>query len=122
MNPLIRTYLSTKWPAIIWSAIVFILLAMPGTGLFNETWFSKVHMDKLVHAFLFYVLTWLWVNYAQRVKTISTTVLMLFGAMATLYGVVMEYVQLYVGRDFSVGDMVADGAGAFFGILVSRKK
>jgi VanZ like family len=115
-------YLITKWPAIIWSAIIFVLLAMPGSGLFNETWFSQVQLDKFVHAILFFVLTWLWVHYLQKGKTIPLAILLLIGAIATLYGIAMEYIQLYVGRDFSVGDMVADGVGAFLGALIARKK
>jgi VanZ like family len=122
MNKRFQAYLTTKWPAIIWSAVVFVLLAMPGSGLLNETWFSQVHLDKLVHAILFFILTWLWVHYLKRGKKMSTSLLLFIGVIATLYGIAMEYIQLHVGRDFSVGDMVADGVGAFLGVLIARKK
>ena len=43
----------------------------------------------------------------QLLRTILTIVI-----IATLYGIAMEYVQGWVGRDFDVWDMVADAAGA----------
>lgn len=122
MKRSLQPYLTTKWPTILWSAIVFILLAMPGQGFFIETWYSSIHLDKLVHAFLFFVLTWLWVNYVTQGKTITTGMLMFIAIAATLYGITMEFVQIYVGRDFSIGDMIADGVGAFWGVYISKHK
>ncbi len=121
MNQRIQKYLSTKWPTIIWSAIVFVLLAMPGSGLFNETWFNQMQIDKLVHAFLFFVLTWLWIKYINQGKPVTFTITFMLAFVTTLYGITMEFIQIYTGRDFSVGDMVADGAGAFLGALIAQK-
>ena len=122
MQKFLQPYLTSKWPTILWSAIVFVLLAMPGNGLFIETWFNKIHLDKLVHAFLFFVLTWLWVKYVTQGKNLTVATLVFIAVAATLYGITMEFVQIYVGRDFSVGDMIADGAGAFLGVYISRHK
>jgi VanZ family protein len=122
MKQFLRSYLTSKWPAILWSAIVFVFLAMPGNGLFTETWFNKIYLDKLVHAFLFFVLTWLWVKYVTQSKNLAGGVLVYIAVAATFYGITMEFVQIYVGRDFSIGDMIADGAGAFLGIYISRHK
>jgi hypothetical protein len=118
----INAYLQTKWPTIIWSAIVFVLLAMPGNGILDTSWLSKIHLDKLVHAFLFFVLTWLWVKYVMQNKSIATAMLVVIAIVATLYGITMEFVQIYVGRDFSIGDMIADGVGAFLGVYWSKLK
>ena len=122
MNQRIQIFISTKWPTIIWSAIIFILLAMPGSGLFSESWMNKFHLDKLIHAFLFFVLVWLWLQYIQQGKKVATVIMLFAATIATFYGVIMEFVQIYTGRDFSVGDMLADGFGAFLGVLVARKK
>jgi hypothetical protein len=122
MKRFLQPYLYTKWPTIIWSVIVFVLLAMPGNGIFVETWFNSIHLDKLVHFLLFFILTWLWVQFVQQKTTITKGMLLFIAAIATLYGIAMEFVQIYTGRDFSTGDMLADGAGAFAGAFMSRGK
>ena len=122
MKKRFQTYLTTKWPAIIWSAIVFVLLAMPGDGLPSKDLYFIPHFDKLVHATIFFILVWLWAKHLNKKNTLSSKTLFLIALAATAYGIVMEFVQIYTGRDFSVGDMVADGAGAILAIIISRKK
>ncbi|HEX4957070.1 MAG TPA: VanZ family protein [Lacibacter sp.] len=121
MKQYLQPYLISKWPTIIWSAIVFILLAMPGSGIFYETWFNKFQLDKLVHAFLFFVLTWLWIQYVKQGNKLSRFLLLFIVVTASLYGITMEFVQIYTGRDFSVGDMIADSAGALLAARVTQK-
>ncbi|MBX9783421.1 MAG: VanZ family protein [Chitinophagaceae bacterium] len=121
MKKFIQSYLITKWPAITWSAIVFVLLAMPGKGLLSEGFLSVWHLDKLIHATLFFVLVWLWAHYLKTHKTITWKTLFMIALLATVYGIAMEFVQIYTGRDFSVGDMVADGAGAFLAAIIKNK-
>lgn len=113
----INLYLQTKWPTITWSAIVFVLLAIPIKPIREKKILYLPQTDKLVHAVLFFVLVWLWAKYRSREKTPSASALLYMGAAATIYGVAMEFIQLYTGRDFSVGDMIADGAGAFLAVL-----
>jgi VanZ like family len=122
MKRFLQPYLTTKWPTILWSVIVFVLLAMPGNGIFVETWFNSIHLDKLIHFFLFFVLVWLWVQYVKQGKSIATAMLLLMAAVATFYGITMEFVQLYVGRDFGIGDMLADSVGAFTAAFMSKGK
>ena len=109
----INAYLQTKWPTITWSAIVFVLLAVPIKPLREKKMLQVPEMDKLVHAFLFFVLVWLWAKYISQGKKLASATLLYIAAAATFYGISMEYIQLFTGRDFSMGDMVADGAGAF---------
>ena len=113
----INAYFQTKWPTIIWSAIVFLLLAVPLKPLREKKMLQLPEMDKLIHAFLFFVLVWLWAKYISEGKKLVSATLLYIAAAATLYGISMEYIQLYTGRDFSVGDMVADGAGAFLAVV-----
>ncbi len=42
----------------------------------------------------------------------------LFGAAAVAMGVALEYIQRMVGRDFEVGDMLANAAGVLTGLLL----
>ena len=115
MKKKIQQYFRTKWPAIIWSVIIFLLLVMPPINLNNEKPLAFSGVDKAIHFFLFGMMVWLWGYYQLQLtssgrffrKKLVTIVI-----VATLYGIAMEYVQGWVGRDFDVWDMVADAAGA----------
>lgn len=113
----------TIWPATIWSAIIFILLTTPGSGLPEQDIFNIPNLDKVLHAILFFVFTWLWAKSIHKDKpniNIKKQIIII-GVIATLYGIALEYVQLFVDRDFDVWDMVADGAGAFVCVLFFKK-
>jgi VanZ family protein len=122
MNRRIQTYLSSKWPAIFWSAIIFILLAFPNPDLLHEKRWSFTDADKIVHVVLFFILVWLWAAYLKSIKGKSAILLFAIAFAATSYGILMEFVQIYTGRDFSTGDMIADAAGAFLAAFISLFK
>jgi VanZ family protein len=127
MKQQLRKYLYTKWPAIIWSVIIFLLLVMPPLHINQEKPLEFSGLDKTIHFLLFGMMVWLW-GYYQ--KTISSTKknlvlqLLLITIIVSVYGIVMEFVQDWVGRDFDVMDMVADAAGAFtaFFLLLVQKE
>ena len=115
MKKKIQQYVRTKWPAIIWSVIIFLLLVMPPININQEKPLEFSGIDKAIHFLLFGIMVWLW-GYYQ--KTISSTrknpvpQLFFITIIVIVYGIAMEYVQAWVGRDFDVWDMVADAAGA----------
>lgn len=119
-----QKYIVTKWPAILWSVIVFILLAMPSINLPTEQKIELTHIDKLIHFILFFTLVILWGYYLRTKKSTLKFLFPLFAVtlISTFYGILMEYVQLWTGRDFDVWDMVADGAGAMAGWLLFAVK
>ena len=109
-------YFETKWPAIIWSVIVFILLVLPPLSIAKETQLTITHFDKVIHFLLFGMLVILWGIYLKTKYPFSKkfiSLLFVVFLLATGYGIVMEFVQLNVGRDFDVWDMLADAVGAF---------
>lgn len=115
MKKKIQQYLSTKWPAIIWSVIIFLLLVMPPINFNNEKPLAFSGIDKAIHFFLFGIMVWLWGYYQLQLISAGNFFLrklVTIVIIATLYGIAMEYVQGWVGRDFDVWDMVADAAGA----------
>lgn len=127
MKQQLRKYLYTKWPAIIWSVIIFLLLVMPPININQEKPLEFSGLDKTIHFFLFGIMLWLW-GYHQ--KTVSSKrkkpvfQLFIITIIVIGYGIVMEYVQDWVGRDFDVWDMVADAAGtitAFLLLLVQKE-
>lgn len=125
MNKQFQKYFVTIWPAIIWSVIVFLLLVVPPISIAKEKHFDITHLDKIIHAFLFGVLVVLWgywlkTKYIVFPKFLVALSVTLF--LSVCYGIVMEYIQRWVGRDFDVWDMLADGVGAVAGWLLIAVK
>lgn len=125
MNKQFQKYFATIWPAIIWSVIVFLLLVAPPISIAKEKQFDITHLDKIIHAFLFAVLVVLWSYWLKPKYTSFSKFLVVLSVTAffsTCYGIIMEYIQLWVGRDFDVWDMLADGVGAAAGWLLIAVK
>ena len=115
----ISLYLSRQWPALTWTLIIFILLAIPGSVIPKEQGFSIPHFDKFVHAVLFGGFVFFWSYYYSRKKwTLRRKVRIFFiiFIVACAYGISMEYVQKYFipGRDYDQEDIIADIIGAAF--------
>lgn len=112
MKDKIQQYFSTKWPAITWSVIVFILLVIPPEALTKERKIEIVQLDKIIHFFLFGLMAGLWAYYKKQQQQNQLFTYLLIILITAVYGIITEYVQHWVGRDFDVWDMVADAAGA----------
>ncbi len=111
----LQAYFATKWPVIIWSVIIFLLLVIPPISIAKEKQFEITHLDKFIHALLFGIQVVLWGYYLQsKDRPVSVFRIALAGAVfiSCGYGILMEYVQLWVDRDFDVWDMLADAIGA----------
>jgi VanZ family protein len=90
---------------------------------------DRLHVDKLVHIFLFAVLVWLFFRAiatvrgkmtARRIKTLVITLL----AAGIVYGLSIEFVQkdFIPNRSFDLWDVVADAVGSLIGLYVSLRK
>jgi VanZ family protein len=113
----IKKYLGKKYIAISWTILIFILLALPGSVLPREKAFTIPQFDKLVHIGLFSCFVFLWCLYFSKRNLPQKKLLGLFFwifVIAAFYGAGMEFVQKYFipGRDFEVGDILADLMGA----------
>ena len=115
--------LESIWPSILWTAIVFILLAMPmgnskGTGILD-----LVEFDKLVHIILFAIFSFLWGNYfANKIERKQFFVLITVVLVASVYGLAMEFYQKnFTQRNFSILDAFADAIGAIIGASIAKK-
>jgi VanZ family protein len=122
MQASFRKYLKTIWPTLIWAAFVFLMLILHFPKFKRERVFPIPHADKLVHIFLFYVLAFFILHFLIRKRTQPSLHLLLAVCFVTLYGIALEYVQLYTGRDFDVWDMVADAVGAFGALAIIKNK
>lgn len=119
----LRKYFGNIYSPVVWSLIIGILLALPGSMLPSETHFAIPQFDKIVHISLFGGFVFLW-NLYLSVRPIPRAKLLrlffLIFILAEAYGIGMEYVQKYFIplRDFDEGDIIADiiGASLAYGI------
>jgi hypothetical protein len=119
----LRKYFGNIYSPIVWTLIIGILLALPGSLLPSETHFSIPQFDKVVHISMFGGFVFLWNLYLSSRPMPRYRLLRLFFLvfiLAEAYGIGMEYVQKYwiPGRDFDEADIIADiiGAGLAYGI------
>ena len=123
MSKIIKSY----WPAITWSAIIFILLVIPGDDLPEETFLTKLHFDKWVHIGIFalFVSLWCWgVFKHQRDKKFPLVkAFIMIACTGLVFGYGMELVQKYFvqNRDYDLWDLLADGLGCMAGLIFSIK-
>ncbi len=111
-------------PAIGWFLLTTFLLVLPGSAFPKETWLSKIQFDKIVHIGIFAVMVWLFCRaYYQKnsaERNLKTSFIYI-AIIATVYGLVMEFVQKYFvpNRSFDIYDVAADAAGALIGYFFS---
>lgn len=116
---MVRYYL----PAMGWIILILFLCTMPSSDLPSSSWMNGLHIDKLVHCFLFggIVVLMAFGVYKQK-QHISGWALFGLALVGSLYGVAIEFIQKYftAGRSFEIADIIADTIGAFGGALVFR--
>lgn len=106
-------------PLFFWLIICTVLFTWPGSSLPKTSWLDKIWFDKWVHigliASLLLLGAWGFYRYRNRQLEIRTIIYLVIAF--SLYGLAMEYVQLYFvkNRSFDNGDVVADVIGAVAG-------
>ncbi|WP_157986433.1 VanZ family protein [Chitinophaga alhagiae] len=114
---MIRYYL----PALAWIILILFLCTMPASAVPKSGLFDLLHMDKIVHFFLFggTVLLLAYGYYRQKGR-ISAAALLCLALVVSLYGLGIEFIQKYftANRSFEIWDVVADAAGALCGALI----
>src|ERR1700744_1888981 len=124
---LYRLLKHSYWPAVIWSAVIVLLLVLPSKdvslpkGAF-AIFLDHIHADKIVHFTLFGIFVALWtLPYADRHSPAANTrFFLLMCITGCILGAGMEWVQLrFTDRDYENADIIADSIGAIFGMIVS---
>lgn len=114
-EPSRRAPLAAWLPAALWSALLAVLLLVPGSRLPRAP--SLALLDKVAHAALFAVETVLVARAATAVG--AARPLLAAAAVAGAYAVVLELAQIWVpGRVLETGDVVAGLAGAVLAALL----
>lgn len=107
-------------PAIAWFVVSTLLLVLPGDDLPSTSFLNFPHFDKIVHLGLFFGLTFLFSIPFRLSKFSSLKNYIIILIISILYGIMIEYVQLYwvKDRNFDVADIFFDGAGSIIGFIV----
>ncbi|MFN9710306.1 MAG: VanZ family protein [Bacteroidota bacterium] len=112
----------TIWPAIIWSALIFILLTIPSSKLPDESLIPIPHFDKIIHISLFAGFTFLWAGaYISKKTSFNRQLLFIkLVLIAFSYGALLEFIQLKLERSCNIFDMVANLIGALTGLTMKK--
>jgi VanZ family protein len=123
MITIFRKLLDTRWPALLWTLLIFVLLTI-STGSFEHVPMMGIpQLDKLIHAFLFAALVFLWWRFltGKWTKMKYGPILLILFLSASAYGIGMEFYQKYfTSREFELGDIYADITGAAIAVLFCR--
>lgn len=118
-------------PALLWALLILFLCFLPGSAIPELTFLDWLKPDKLVHLFLFGVLSFLLVkgfSFPNTIAILSNYPKFISVTISSLYGILVEIIQEYwiPGRYGDVYDSIADTAGAFIGIwlfmIYARRK
>lgn len=92
-----------------------VLCSVPGNDIPKVTLFE--HVDKVVHASMFFVFAFLWIQALGQKYVLQIII------AAILFGIAIELYQKYciVGRSMDPWDAVADGFGAALWLVLRRK-
>lgn len=108
------------WPALLWLVIITILSVMPNVQLPSFNLFS---MDKLAHAGVYGIFTWLLLRGYEKFKgTPGNRIFIIITCISIFYGVLMEFVQFAFipGRFYEIDDMLANAFGSIVGLAFFR--
>lgn len=110
-------------PAILWIILILVLCTLPGKDIPSNSFFDKIHFDKIVHFGLFGgIVLFLSLGIYRQKKSISPLTLLLLVILAAAYGLTIEFIQKYwaIGRSFDMFDVLADTLGAIAGVWVFK--
>jgi VanZ family protein len=115
---------SNRFPALLWTIFIFVLLALPGKMLPKEESYLP-NLDKIIHVILFGSFVFLWcVYFASKPDKDSFLKrrFILILVVGCVYGIGMEFIQKYFipNRAFDMLDILADVLGSTAGFLIAR--
>ena len=114
-------------PAIAWFVVVFILIILPEDNLPGKhSWLDITYLDKFVHAFMFALLTFLFllpIAESSMFKKEKRHYFIRIGIAACIWGITTEFIQLFYcpTRSFDLLDWAADSIGVLIAVIYCRK-
>lgn len=114
----LKNKINTLLLATAWLVLITFLLCIPGNNLPKVGLFNFSQFDKLVHIFMFGMLSFLFCKTTNIKKWFFV-----IASLCTVYGIAMEFVQenWIPNRSFDVLDIAADAVGSFLVLLILKK-
>ena len=109
---------------ILWLLVIIILSLMPKSSIGIERVKLFKNADKIVHFFMYFILTVLLVLAFKKGKVCKPFCLLIISFFAVSLGVLMEFLQKYldIGRSFDTFDILANTTGVIFVIIFLNNK
>ncbi|RYF84980.1 MAG: hypothetical protein EOO03_14010 [Chitinophagaceae bacterium] len=112
-------------PGIAWFFVVMVLICLPGNDVPSMSLFSRLHIDKLVHAGIFGLMVILFVRplaMSAIGKAQKQQYYFRIAVAVAIWGLATEFIQLYLipGRSFDLWDFAADAAGCSIAYWFSK--
>jgi len=114
-------------PAIAFFIVVFVLVTLPGDSLpSTHEWMEISFLDKWVHAFMFGLLTFLFllpVGESTLFKQQKRHYFIRISIALCIWGITTEFIQKFYipTRDFDLIDWAADSVGILAAYIYCRK-
>jgi VanZ family protein len=112
------------WRTLLWALFILVITGIPGSYIPGITTFWEwLQPDKIVHVFVFAVLSFL-ILYDARTQYLHSKqrymIVIVAVAVTVFFGLLTEVLQHYVfiGRSGNVYDVLADFVGAISGWLL----
>jgi VanZ family protein len=106
----------------LWFVFIFVLCATPGQFIPSSNWLELLNVDKLIHAFIFFVLSALSFLTAIKFKQ-SAFILKLCVLLCITYGVALEWMQAnyFSNRSADWQDIIANSFGCLLALFFLKK-
>ncbi len=115
--------ISNIWTAVLWTAVIFLLLGLDSERVPEIGIFDFRFRDKFYHFLVFAIFAFLWYCYAvshHRANNFNPALFIFI--LGSLYGIGMEFFQeSFTNRQFSWLDGIADMVGTGCGLLIAKK-
>lgn len=120
----ISRFLLNYWPAIVWGMVILVFTGVPGNMIPRVPRFMDLFApDKIVHLILFLVFAvTVFYGIHKDKGSLERTGLLAGLFLAIGYSALSEFLQwsIFINRQASIWDFIADVTGAFLGIPVFR--
>lgn len=107
----------------LWAALILIASSFPGKNIPDISFWNLLGVDKIIHAFLYGILTWLLMIFYMQVDNPVSHKFSLSFIISVAYGGLLELYQHYLLADRSGDwlDFIANVAGCVAALFFFRK-
>lgn len=110
------------FPAFGWGLVILVVVSLPPSNLPDTRNWPVPHPDKVVHFIMFALLGILTVlGFVKKHRSINYPAVIISMATGLFYGAATEWLQFCCleGRHGNLADVIANGFGTVFGVLVT---